>query len=338
VPNRTSVNAILTAQITAIAGLSTGIVERAEALLDPLRLVMNFDAACITLLEADRRRQPPLLCRGYPTTVVEHLHSACFLADVESLGLNRNRTPLRVADLQVPSAELAIWTELMIPAGFREGIGIPLHTPDGRYLGVLATHTGDHTPASDDTRDLLADLAPLIARAVDPLRTITAVASLVTDAIAGVVLTRSGATAPLHGLPGHRLLTCGSPVLAEAAACYADGDSRAAFLAPTRPPDPPGYLRATMLACPHPSHDLNAVVMLRPPGNLHHLSHHEMTILGMLIAGWTTAQSANHLGISLHAVHTALEHARTKLGAASTAAAIMRAADLGLYLPPTARS
>ncbi|MEV4703098.1 GAF domain-containing protein [Actinoplanes sp. NPDC049316] len=334
-PSRSSVDAMVTAQIAAIAGLSTGIADRAEAVLEHLRLVMNFDAACVTLLEADGRRQPPLLCQGYPATVVEHLHSADFLASVESLGLNRNRTPLRVADLQVPGAELATWAEFMTPAGFHEGIGIPLHSPDRRYLGVLATHTCDRTPVSDDTRDLLADLAPLIARAVDPLRTITALASLVTDAIAGVVLTRSGATAPLHGLPGHRLLASGSPVVAEAAACYADGDSRAAFLTPAQPPDPSGYLRVTMLACPHPSHDLNAVVVLRPPGNLHHLSHREMTILGMLIAGWTPARSANHLGMSLRAVHTALEHARVKLGEASTAAAIMRAADLGLYLPPT---
>ncbi|OJF09961.1 hypothetical protein BG844_34745 [Couchioplanes caeruleus subsp. caeruleus] len=326
---------MLTAQIAAVAGLSAGVAERAEALLEPLRGVMSFDAACVTLLEADRRRQPPLICHGYPSAVVEHLHSADFLLSVERLGLDRSDRPMRVMDLPVPPLELPGWATYMAPAGFGEGIGIPLRTSDGRYLGILATHTRSRTPVDDETRNLLARIAPVIAHAIDPLRTITALAALITDAIAGVMLTRSGATAPVPGLPGHGLLTPGSSVLAEAAACYADGDSRATFLTPTRYPDPPGYLRVIMLACPdQPPYDLDAVVMLRPPGNLHRLSHQEMSVLGMLVAGWSEPHSAARLHISTRALRSALEHARTKLGAPSNAAAVVRAADRGLYLPP----
>ncbi|GGQ48640.1 GAF domain-containing protein [Couchioplanes azureus] len=331
---RSSVAVLLTAQIAAVAGLSAGVAERAEALLEPLRGIMTFDAACVTLLESDRRRQPPLIHHGYPAKVVEHLHSTDFLLGVERLGLDRSRSPMRVMDMPDP-AETPGWADLMVPAGFGEGIGVPLHTTDGRYLGILATHTRSRTPVDDATRSLLARLAPVIAHAVDPLRTITALAALVNDAVAGVVLTRSGATAPLPGLPGHRLLAPGSSVLAEAAACYADGDSRATFLAPTRYPDPPGYLRVTMLACPdQPPYDLNAIVMLRPPGNLHRLSHREMSVLGMLVAGWSELHSAARLHISPHALRSALEQARAKLGAPSDAAAVMRAADRGIYLPP----
>ncbi|MEV6596298.1 LuxR C-terminal-related transcriptional regulator [Actinoplanes sp. NPDC051346] len=335
---RPSPAAVLAAEIAAVASLGTSLVGRAEALLEPLRAVLEFDAACITMLDAEGRRQPPLLWRGYPSAVVEHLHSTDFFVSVQRLGFSRNRSPLRLADMPVPPGELRGWAEFMAPAGFGEGIGIPLHTADGRYLGVLSTHTEDRKPVRGEIRDLLGDLAPLIAYAVDPLRTITALAALVTDAVAGVMLTRTGATAPLPGLPRNRLLDRGSPVVTEAAACYADGDSRATFLTPTVAPDPPGYLRATMLACPDQSpYDLEAVVMLRPPGDLHHLSHREMTVLGLFIAGRTECQAAARLRTSVRAVRAALEHARVKLGAPTNAAAIMRAADLGLYLPPTQR-
>ena len=62
--------------------------------------------------------------------------------------------------------------------------------PDGRHLGHLTVHTDTPTHPTDAARDLIGALAPLLAHAIDPLRSITAAARLVHGALAGVVLTR----------------------------------------------------------------------------------------------------------------------------------------------------
>lgn len=328
--------AALRAEISTIASRGTCLAERAEALLEVLRHIIAVDAACVTLLRPDGSRQPPLYARGYSQALEDHLATPEFLANVELVGLRRNRTPLRVVDLPAPTAATSAWARFMAPAGFCEGIGIPLHTGDGRYLGVLAAHSDDPTPVGDDIRDLVAGLAPLLAYALDPMRTVSALTGLVTDAVAGVVLTQDDTVEPLPGLPGHRLLARGSPVLAEAAACYADGDSQATFLVPRSWKDPDRYWRTTMLACSdRPPHHASAVVVLRPPDDLLGLGHRELTVLGLLIAGWPTAHIAARLQVSVLTVYAYLDEARGKLGARTTAAAVMRAADRGLYLPAT---
>ncbi|GGQ76918.1 hypothetical protein GCM10010166_53560 [Couchioplanes caeruleus subsp. azureus] len=327
------------AELTEIVGAPEPIAVRAEAVLTTVRHRFRFDAGRISLLDPERRIQPTLVSYGYDQRVQDYLEGRDLLHDVEVVDLHRHPAPVRISSLPVPPAELPVWAEYLHPAGFREGIAVPLRTADGRYLGLFGACTETAAPICDATCRLLARVGGLIAHAVDPMRTIAAMAAIVTDAVAGVILTRAGNTEDLPGLPRHRLLAPGSPVLEEAIACYRDGDSRAGFLTPTRPPDPPGYLKATMLACGDElPHHLTAVVVLHPAGDLRHLSHREMAVLGRLITGGTPDQIAAALHIPLSAVIVALEQARTKLGARSTAAAVMRAADLGLYLPPATAS
>ncbi|OJF11954.1 LuxR C-terminal-related transcriptional regulator [Couchioplanes caeruleus] len=327
------------AELTEIVAAPEPITARAEAVLTTLRHRFRFDAGRISLLDPERRIQPTLISHGYDQRTQDYLEGRGLIHDVEVVGLHRHAAPVRMSSLPVPPAELPVWAEYLRPAGFREGIAVPLRTADGRYLGLFGACTEAATPICDATCRLLARVGGLVAHAVDPMRTIAAMAGLVTDAVAGVILTRGGNTEALPGLPGHRLLAPGSPVLEEATSCYRDGDSRAGFLTPTRPPDPPGYLKVTMLACVDQlPHHLTAVVVLHPAGDLHHLSHREMATLGHLITGGTPEQIAAVLHIPLSSVIASLEQARTKLGARSSAAAVMRAADLGLYLPPATAS
>ncbi|MEV6598272.1 helix-turn-helix transcriptional regulator [Actinoplanes sp. NPDC051346] len=322
-------------EITGIVAAPEPLAVRAEAVLTTLRRRLRFDAGRISLHDPERRLQPTLASCGYDQRLLEYFDGPELVHNVELLGLHRRATPVRISSLPIRPAELPLWAEHLHPAGFREGIAVPLRTTDGRYFGVFSACTESATPICDTTCGFLARTSTVIAHAVDPMRTIAAMAGLVTDAVAGVVLTRGGNIEALPGLPGHRLLAPGSPVLAEAISCYRDGDSRAGFLTPTRPPDPPGYLKVTMLTCGEQlPHHLTAIIVLHSPGDLRHLSHREMTILGRLITGGTVEQIAAALRIPQSAVNAALEQARTKLGARSSAAAVMRAADLGLYLPP----
>ncbi|MEV4641718.1 LuxR C-terminal-related transcriptional regulator [Actinoplanes sp. NPDC049548] len=323
-------------EVTAIGGHRGGLPERAEELLDVLHRLVRFDAGRIALFDAPRHRQTDLAIRGYPDRARQYLAGPGAIHDAELLGLHRDPPPMRIRDLPRPAAEFPIWAEYLHPAGFREGVLVPLVTPDGRYLGLFAAMSHDARPVSDATCALLGRLSRPMAHALDPMRAIEALAALVTDAIAGVVLTGSGGTVALPGLPGHRLLRPGSPILAEARTCYDDGDTRATFLTPTGPAAPSGYLNVTVLACPdQPPHELTAVVLLRPAGDLRHLCHREMTVLGMLISGCAIGDVGARLRIPAHSVRVALEQARAKLGTSSSAAAVMRAADHGLYLPPS---
>jgi hypothetical protein len=108
-----------------------------------------------------------------------------------------------VTELPVPIDELPTWAECLIPAGFREGLGVPLVEPGGPYLGMLSLLFSSAEPPSDVLRDRVGQLAPLIARAVSPLRSLLATARLVQGAAAGAVLLRDGTTYPLPGLENH---------------------------------------------------------------------------------------------------------------------------------------
>jgi hypothetical protein len=327
----------LTAEMAAIVAAPASIGARAEALLESLRRLLAFDAGFISLLDPEHRQERPLARHGYPDRVHAHLDSAAFVEELELLGVHRDPTPMRVMDSPIPRAEMPHWAEHLQPAGFGEGIGVPLHTSDGRFLGMLGLATVTPTPPSDATRYLLGRLAPLIVYGVDPMRAMATLASLVTDAVAAVLLTRSGATAALPGLPDHPLLAPDSPVLAEASVRHAAGDQRVTFLVPYGAPgEPTGYRKVTMLACPEqPPGYLRALVLLAPPGDLHALTRGELSTLGMLIAGWHHRRISARLRRQAHALVTIVDDIRTKLGAPTRDAAIIRAADCGLYLPPS---
>lgn len=204
---------LFAAEVAGIASMRGTVGQRAEALLAPLSRLTRFDAAFIAVIGAQHRCAVPLVRRGHTQRAERYLDSPAFLDDMELLGLGRNRRPMRVKDMPVPPSELPVWADYLEPAGFSEGVGFPLFTAEGVPLGYLSVQSGDPRPVEDDVCDLLAALAPVIAAAVDPMHTIAAMAQIVVDAVAGVVVTQTGDTVPVPGLPGHRVLAVGSPVL-----------------------------------------------------------------------------------------------------------------------------
>jgi DNA-binding CsgD family transcriptional regulator len=320
--------------ISQIAASSDSLPQRCAAVADALRQVVPFDAAWIGILDHERREHLPLLNDGYDRKLTALFQSPTTIGELERLGLDRTRTPMRAQDIPLPLSERRVWAEYLLPAGFREGLTAGLFTTDGRYLGNLTLNT---TTAAHPTRaaaDLIGMLTPLIARAVDPWRSITAVSHLVRDATAGVVLCRDGRTLPLPGLPGHRLLAAGSPLLQVAAAHPANGVVHASMMC-RDDGAPAGYHTVTVLACPaHPHHDVLGVVTLSPPRDLRGLTARELEVLGMTTQGWSNQQIAAALGITPRTAAAHIEHIMAKLSAPNRTAAAVRASQLGLYLPP----
>jgi DNA-binding CsgD family transcriptional regulator len=328
--------AVEVAQIAAAPGR---IEERAEALVEPLRRLVPFRGAWISLLDPERREQPPLVSHGYPDSLVRYMGGPAGVAEIELLGLSRSRGATRLSDLPVPLGEVRSWAEYLAPAGFRGGLAAALFTPDGRYLGMLGLNTDTTAHPTEAACDLIGALASTIAQAVDPMRTIAAATRIVRDAQAAIVLTRAGDALPLPGLPGHPLLATGSTVLALAAQQLAAGNGHGSFLAPDTRPDTTGsHLRVTVLDCPkQPPGHLSGVVVVSPPRNLRGLSSLELRILGMLIERWPDQRIAAALTILHTAVTGHIEDILAKLDAPTRDLAIVRAARHGLHVPPTVR-
>src|SRR4029453_16830951 len=108
--------------------------QRAEALLEPLRRVVPFRGAWISLLEPERCEQPPLISQGYPDALNRYMSGPAGVADIALLGPNRPGGAARLG-------EVPAWAEYLAPAGFRGGVAAGLFAPDGRYLGMLGLNT-----------------------------------------------------------------------------------------------------------------------------------------------------------------------------------------------------
>jgi DNA-binding NarL/FixJ family response regulator len=317
-------------EVAGIAATAGTAAERAEAVLERLRPVIPHEAAFVTLLHPDRREHLPLARHGYSDRICAVLDAPAFMEDIETLGMQRHRAPTRVCDFPGPPEVVRTWAEYLLPAGFCEGIGVGLFTPDGRYLGVVAMHTESPVPPTDAARELLGVLAPLIAHAVDPLRSVSAVAAMVHDAVAGVVVTNAGTALSLPGLHPHALLVKDSGVLKAAADQLAGGSSFGTFLVP----DADGYLRVSVMrAPPDPPYHFAAVVTLSPPADLRRLTRRELEVLGLLVEGWPSHAIATGLGITERTVSAHIEHILTKFDGASRTVVAVAALRLGLFVP-----
>ncbi|MEV4703230.1 LuxR C-terminal-related transcriptional regulator [Actinoplanes sp. NPDC049316] len=324
----------LVVRIAAVAASPAGVDERAKAFLQPLSAVYPFDAALITLFDAQQRLQVPLVRRGYEA-IHDYLDSRVFVDQLDRASLMRVSRVMRVKDLPVAPMELPTWAEHLRPAGFREGLGTGLLTPDGRYLGLLWLNSGDAAPASDEARGLLQRVVPLIASALDPLRTVAALADVVAHAGAGGILTRSGDIAALPGRAGHPVLRRDSALVTVAASRLHRDGACISFLCPVDPGVRTSELvRVTALSCAAiPPGDLRAVILVGASPPLQGLTRRELEVLGGLVEGWSNARIAAALAVGPRTVVSHVEHLMAKLGAESRTMAATRAGRQSLYIP-----
>jgi DNA-binding CsgD family transcriptional regulator len=328
-------------EVGEIASGHGDLQQRIDAVLDSLRRLVPFQAAAINLVGPDQRVHVPAFCRGYDDATHEYMTSRDCTDEIEMLGLTRSRAARRLSDMPVPREHIRGWVEFLRPAGFREGLGVGLFTSDGRHLGMLGMNTDTAAHPTEASRDLIGALAPLIAKAIDPMRSIMKVAEIVGNAEAGIVLTRGGATQPMPGLPAHPLLDRGSKVLGIAAERVANGSAYGTFLVPYTADDRPHvHVRITVLTGPHdPPHPLTGAVLVSPHGDLYGLTPRELEILGLIVEGWANSRIAAVLFVTRRTVNAHVEHILTKLDAETRTLAAARAIRFGLYVPrPLRRS
>jgi hypothetical protein len=323
-------------QLADVAMSTSPLEERATAVLETLARAIPFDTAWLGLRDPEQRRHTSLATVGPADPLRRYFSTPDADDELEQLGLHHRRPPMLASEIPLPLPELRAWSEYLLPAGLRGGLAAGLFTPDGRHIGFLSLHTEDAPRLDAADRQLIANVANVIASGLDRAQEMADAARMVRAAEAGVVLTRGGDTEPLPGLPSHRLLVAGSTVLAAAAAELADGATYGSFLTPTTGPDGAGLLRVTALNCARPDLDhLTAAVLLSPPGDLCGLTPRDLRLLGLVTEGVIERSAlAVRLGLDERTVGDALAAAQAALRAPDLTATATYAIRTGLRIPP----
>jgi DNA-binding CsgD family transcriptional regulator len=322
-------------RLAEIAAAPGPLAERARALLHELGRHVPFDASWMALVEPMGSGYTSLASTSLDQRTVQYLSGPQMAHDIEVTGTNRARPPLSPSDLPYPAEELPTWAECLIPAGFHEALAMALFAPRGRHVGFLALLSARSQPPPVAMRHLLGTLAPILARGIDPMRSLLTAARLVQAASAGVVLWGDDGAAPLPGLADDALFAGGSPVLAAARRAIRGGQVYTSFLWPLggwHAPD--GHVRVTVLTSTDDvPRMLTGMVLLSPAGDLRGLTPRELEILGLLVEGRANREIARALVVAARTVAAHLEHILVKLGAPSRTLAAVRAERAGLYVP-----
>src|SRR4051812_5907948 len=233
-------------RLAEIAASPERLPERAQALLVELHRHVAFDASWMALAEPLGSGYTSLASTSLDECTIQYLSGPKMAHDIELTGANRARPPLSPSDLPYPAAELPTWAECLIPAGFHEALAVALFAPGPRHVGFLALLSARTQPPTAAMRHRLGQLAPILARGIDPMRSLLTAARLVQGAAAGVVVCRDGGTAPLPGLADDALLASDSAVLDAARQAISSGQVYTSFLWPRggrHAPD--GHVRVT---------------------------------------------------------------------------------------------
>ncbi|GAA0813318.1 LuxR C-terminal-related transcriptional regulator [Spirilliplanes yamanashiensis] len=297
--------------------------------------VVPFAAGWIGTLDADQRRYTTVTSAGHDRDSRAYMESEELTELSKKVGMLERRWPMRLQDAPPHSAELPCWSEHWWPAGFREGLAVPLVTQDGRHLGALALHTDRASQPTTEARDAIGAIAHTITAVLDPMNSLAGLTRLVYGATAAVVVDRRGSVGPLPGMATDALLTRHPGVVPAAVDGLTDRVRHTAFLCPARGDDGQvRYVRVTGLACPPGTpDDLVALVLISPAGDLCALTHRELVVLGLVIEGHANQGIADRLSITARTAAAHLEHIRVKLRAPTRTAAAVMAARHGLYVP-----
>jgi hypothetical protein len=195
-------NAVAGLDVAEIAASSLSLPRRAEQMLTALRRLVPFDGAWLALADPHHPRYATAAAADLADSTVVFFTSPQQARDIEATGTDRALPPLSPSDLPFPIEDLPGWAECLLPAGYREGLAVALFGSGGRHVGFLATLSGDSGTPTPEVRRALARLAPVLARGVDPVRSLAAIARLVRSAHAGVVVSADGSAEPLPGLNG----------------------------------------------------------------------------------------------------------------------------------------
>src|SRR3954451_19316941 len=318
--------------LTEVAASHRPLTERAAELLARLGHWVPFDSAWMAHVDVLRGSYHMVSCQDLDQRVRDYLAGPGTADDIDAAGATRPGPPIATSD--VAAEELRTWSECLQPAGYHEALGVALYGADRRHVGFLTLLSEDQQPPTPQARRALHKLTPLLADAIDPMRSLLPAARLVHGATAGIVLRTDGGTQELPGLIDHELLQPNSDVLRLAQHALSAQRLHTTFLWPQGGAHAPhDHVQITVLATADVPDILAGVVLISPPRNLRALTPRELQILGLLIDGQSNAEIAHTLTVAPRTVAAHLEHILQKLDAPTRTLAAVRAEREALYVP-----
>lgn len=312
-------------RVGAIASSESGVRERAEEILQALTAIVPLVAAEVVALDPVDGSSDVLASVGYSDGVLADLHSPAFHQIMQDLRLPQTGRPVRMKDL--PGDPLDNWavSDVLIPAGYQEGITMCLVTPDGRFTGVLnlSVETADHP--SDLARDAIASLCGALGNLADPTRSASWIRLLLGSGSQAIGIGRDGRPVALPGITAHPLLREPGELLAVARKAVGRR-GWATFLWP----DGDGWLRVRVIPC-RAEAEFTAVISVDPI-DLRPLSRRELEVLTLATEGLSNHEIGEALVIADRTVATHVEHILDKLDVPNRAAAAAYALREGLFL------
>lgn len=321
------------AEIVDIAASTVPLLERARGLVESLNRWLPVEATWLTLSDPESHVYATVGSTGLERLVLDYLGRPTVAGEAQLAELNKDCPPVAVTELPVPFEDLPTWAECLIPAGFRDGLAVPLVEPGGPYLGMLSLLYSSTEPPWGGLRDSVGQLAPLMARAVSPLRSLLATARLVQGATAGVILLRDGTSYALPGLESHPSLVH-SLVLDLARQTLLAGEVYRSFMWPAQ--DGAGFghhARITILAATDVPAFVLGTLLLAPNGECRGLTPREMEVLGLIVDGRSNQQIATRLTVAPRTVAAHVERILHKLRVPTRTLAAVQAEREGCYIP-----
>lgn len=313
-------------RVATIAAEHDSAEARGQAILEELRRLIPFEAAEITEFNPLDGSVVEVAATGYEAEVLDGLRSDRFLELMESLGLPESGIPIRMKDL--PGDFMDNWavSELLLPAGYSEGMTMALRTADGRFTGVLNLSTTSREHPSDVARAAIAQMCSALGSLTDPIRSGRWLAMLLGAGSMAVGLDHAGGIVQLPGISSHRLLEDGSDLVQTAQSTTTGLQTWSSFVWP----DQDEWYRVRVVPCAQEQH-LRAVVSIDSV-NLGPLSRREIEVLTLAAEGLSNGEIGDALVISGRTVGTHIEHILGKLGAPNRAGAVAHAIREGLVL------
>ena len=312
-------------RVSSIAADLCSTEERAQSILEELRQLIPFDAAEISTFDPTNGDYCEVASVGYESKVLEGLRSERFLDLMHSLGLPDTGIPVRMKDL--PGALLDNWavSELLLPAGYSEGMTMALRTADGRFTGVMNLSTTSSEHPSDVARAAVSQLCTALGNLVDPVRSGRWLAMLLGSGSMAIGLDTAGTVIHLPGMTTHPLLEEGSELLSQAQSSAGMGTWNSFIW-----PDDESWFRVRVVPCRQKEHITTVVSM--DEVDLGPLSRRELEVLTLAAEGMSNGEIGDALVISGRTVGTHIEHVLEKLAAPNRAAAVAHAIREGLVL------
>ncbi|MGK2937255.1 MAG: response regulator transcription factor [Solirubrobacteraceae bacterium] len=308
--------------------------ERLADILEAAGAVVHVDGWMVWAVDPVTGARRRLYASGYPETLMGYLDGPGFEVEVVApFSHAPDGWPTRVRDQPYAPGELRCMSDHYLPLGFVEGCVAPLSSSGGRCTGFLDCIASSQQHPSDDARDLLAAMAGVVGRMIDPVESRARASALLLDERVVLELDGSGTGARAEVVRSsstesdlETLERCGGLL------ALVDWSATAWWAAQFLWEDPDGAWHRCR--CVRRGGRQVLLGMTPTAARPYGLSRRELEVLTLVAEGASNDAIARRLVVTVRTAKAHVEHILEKLEVSSRTAAMTKAVEEGLLLRP----